>query len=605
MPKRKPAPDFSSLPPPPTRKERTPREPPKVEPLSRMPNEPDPEWLKQQAEQDEREAQLLAEAEERLYQSDGSISAAAGAAIRSLLAEKGRRKIEALNLYEPLPAQMYFHASRARVRLLRGSNRGGKTLPAAVEVARAATGRDPCGKYVTSGGRFFCVGKDLTHVGQVMWRKLGRAGAFRIIRDEHTKAWRAFRPWQEYDAAHREKSKEAPPLIPPRMIEKVGWENKAEGIPNLVKLTTGWELSFFSSLGKPPQGSDIDGCWFDEEIVNQEWYPEMVARLIDRMGMLVWSATPQAGTDQLFELHEQAERERAWPRPYVQEYVILLAHNPHIAEQAKKDFAATLSEEDVAVRVGGEFAIQSFKVYPTFSMHLHGCKLDDVPSEWTRYLVVDPGHQVCAVLFAAVPPPPCDQVYLYDELYLRECDAAKFADAVMHKAVGVVFQSFLIDPHMAVHTELGVGLTVGDQYAAALRARHVASVSTGSQFLLACDDVAAGLTAVRGWLRVREDGTTKLRVLEGRLPNFEWEIKRYNRKREGGVVTDKPNQRKNCHLMDCLRYLALHDPRYAKPPAKKGRLSGAIAGFREKQRRQRERDGGGKSMNLGPGKVYA
>src|SRR5262245_38861411 len=51
--------------------------------------------------------------------------------LRDLAAELARRRMEALNLYEPLPAQAQFHDSGVRVRLLRGSNRGGKTLPAA------------------------------------------------------------------------------------------------------------------------------------------------------------------------------------------------------------------------------------------------------------------------------------------------------------------------------------------------------------------------------------------------------------------------------------------------------------------------------------------
>src|SRR6185369_14786047 len=151
-------------------------------------------------------------------------------------------------------------------------NRSGKTLTGAVEVARAVLGLDPYGKYPVRDGVGYCIGKDQGHIGRVVYKKLFRAGAFRIIRDEQTKAWRAYRPWE--DSARKEESKPAPPLIPPRMILEIGWEDKKAEVPNVVRLVTGWELHFFSSLGKPQKGSAINLFWMDEEIVDPSWYPE-------------------------------------------------------------------------------------------------------------------------------------------------------------------------------------------------------------------------------------------------------------------------------------------------------------------------------------------
>src|SRR5947209_15906906 len=48
--------------------------------------------------------------------------------LRSLVIEKARRSIESLRLYEPLPLLEKFHASTAKMRIIRGSNRAGKTL---------------------------------------------------------------------------------------------------------------------------------------------------------------------------------------------------------------------------------------------------------------------------------------------------------------------------------------------------------------------------------------------------------------------------------------------------------------------------------------------
>lgn len=522
--------------------------------------------------------------------------------LRKLLAEKAMRKLDSLRLYEAMPAQMAFHTSASRLNLLRGSNRGGKTLPAAVEVARAVCGMDPFKKYPVKDGRCFAVGKDLKHIGEVMWRKLSRPGAFRIIRDELTSMWRAFRPWDPADAARAHTARPAPALIPKRMIADIAWENKKEGVPSKVKLTTGWEITFFSSLGKPPQGSDIDLWWFDEEIVDPLWFPEMSARTLDRQGRGIWSATPQAGTEQLYELHERAERERYDYKPSIQEHVILLADNVHIREEDKQALAKDLSEDDRRVRIEGEFAIISFRVYPEFNMLVHGKDLDIVPRDWCKYMIVDPGHQVCAVLFVAIPPDD-SEVVAYDELYLRDCDAMKFAINVAVKTKGDAIQASVIDPNMAVHTELGTGKTVGQQYSEALDSQDFAAIGTGVGFILGCDDTDAGLLAVHGLLRMGPDGKPRFRVIRGRCPHLEDEFKRYVKKRQAGVVIDQPNNRKNNHLMDNLRYLALFNPRWVKPRVGKPRQSPAMVAFRKKREKQKSQRGS--TINLGPGKGFS
>jgi hypothetical protein len=526
------------------------------------------------------------------------------ALVQRLLAEVAHRKIESLNLYDALPAQESFHASKAPERLLRGSNRGGKTLPAAVEVARAVTGQDPYRKYPEQDGVVMAVGKDGKHVAQVMMRKLSRAGAFKIIRDHETGEWRAFKPFLPVDLIRFMENPKcvrlAPPLIPPRLIESIGWENKRENQPNVVKLVTGWEIRFFSSLGKPPQGSDVDLVWLDEEIVDPDWYPEMSSRLLDRRGRLIWSATPQSGTDQLFALHERAEQEKDQAAPRVTEHVILLAHNPHIEEAEKKLLADKLSEDEARVRIEGEFAMLGYRVYPEYRRLMHAIDYFEVPRHWTRYAVIDPGRQVCAVLFAAVPPPgEGDKVYLYDELYIRDCSAEVFAQQMAQKTAGQTIQSFICDQHGAAHTDAGSGLSVAEHYSTALRKHRVESVATGHNFVWGFDNVQAGVEAFRAWLRPAEDGLPKVRVMVERLKHFEAEIKTYRYKRVGGVVTDKPEDRGRVHLMACSRYLASYNPRYHKPPVGKSPGGAAFNAFKRKEKKRKEQSGA-KNVVLGP-----
>ncbi len=528
--------------------------------------------------------------------------------LRALLAEKAMRKIDALKLYTPLAIQSYFHASRSRINIVRGSNRSGKTLCAAVEIARAVTGQDPHQKY-PKAGRCFAVGKDFNHIGETMWRKLAAWGPgkspFKIIRDLVTGEYRSYRPWDASDAAREHEARPSPPLIPQRYIADVAWEDKKLQIPQKVYLTTGWEISFFSSLGKPPQGQDIDLWWFDEEIVDPDWFPEMTMRTADRKGRGIWSATPQAGTEVLFDLHERAMKECLSSNPSVREHVLLVMDNPHIGQAEKKAMAEDLGEDERRVRIDGEFAFVSFRVYPEFNTLIHGLEMPDVPTDWTRYMVVDPGHQVCAVLFAAVPPPEHElhpTVLVYDELYLKGCDAVMFAVNVKARTDGQQIQAAIIDPHGSAITDIGSGKNVGQQYADELKAVNFWAAGTGHQFLLGSDDKAAGRLKVHGWLRVQEEtNRPRLRVLSGRCENLIEEFKRYVKKRIGGQVIDEPNDRRWNHLMDCLRYLALHDPKWVRPVAQKPRPGPALAAFRAKEARRAKRDGGG-FVRLGPGR---
>jgi hypothetical protein len=484
------------------------------------------------------------------------------ARIKHLLSLLAQRRAEALRLYEPLPRMEAFHRSLARERLVRGSNRAGKTLTAAVEVARAVTGQDPFDKWPKTNGRFWLVGRDGRHLGQVMYRKLFRGDQFKIVKDPVTGLWRGYRPWTDQG----QKPRPAPPLIPARFIAEMAWENKREMTPSLITLVNGWEMLFLSSNSIPGVGSDIDGAWFDEEIENSSWYSETAARLLDRKGRFLWSATPQAATQQLYDLSCRAEVD-----PNVEEFLALLEDNPHIASEEKLLLAAKLTDEERRVRIGGEFFLTGFRVYPEFAMGIHGVKPFAIPADWCTYVAIDPGHQICAALFVAVPPPGRgdERVYLYDELYLAHCDAEKFGAAMLEKLQGKTPpQEFLIDGHAGRVTEMGSGLTIEEQYARALKKRGLKSFTTGSGFAWGSDDVKAGLAAVRDLLRIRPSGLPTLAVFAERLPKFEWEIGRYRYKSiktdSGKLPSDEPDK-KNDHLMDCARYLAARSLGYVKP----------------------------------------
>ena len=77
-------------------------------------------------------------------------------------------------------------------------------------------------------------------------------------------------------------------------------------------------------------------------------------------------------------------------------------------------------EDEYRKRALGEMVTDSVLMYPTFSKDVHNAiRFEDPrnavqkvltdnqgepPEDWCRYMVVDPGHSVCAVTFWGVPP---------------------------------------------------------------------------------------------------------------------------------------------------------------------------------------------------------
>lgn len=553
--------------------------------------------------------------------------------LRGVLMEIALREGESLRLFRAMPEQERFFASGASERIVRGGNRGGKTLVAAVEVARAVTGQDPHDKYRKADGVAILVGKDLRHCARVMYKKLFKSEAgnpFKAIRDLETGEWRAYDP-SNPDDLRRELSdaRPAPPLIPRRFYDekKISWEDKKEQVPKCIKLKNGWELHFFSSLSAPPQGWNVDIVWFDEEIDCPLWYPEMSARLLDnrqvdqatgkvRGGKFLWSATPQAGTQQLYDLCARAAEQRDDPNRITEEFYLNLLDNTFMSAHAKDEFIRKNAgnEEEYRVRVLGDFALLGMRVYPEFAPKgVHGVPAFAVPGDWTRYCAIDPGRQVCAVLFVAVAPPGKDFIVegadgerhnlrgrkvIYDELYLKRCDARMLAEALHAKIGQTPIEAWYIDHHAGRATEIASGKTPEQQYSAAFRRLGLACERTKHGFTWGSDNVKAGIEAVRNGLQI-VDGRSEWVVMREKCPNFIWEADRYSyKKAHNGVVTDEV-VKFNDHLMDTWRYLAMARLQYVKPKPRKHRAGYTNAILKAKREKARKASGWGGSIRLG------
>jgi hypothetical protein len=516
--------------------------------------------------------------------------------VQSALAE---RRLEALRLYVPMPRQDEIHKCIASERIVLGGNRAGKSLCVAVEAARAATGQDPYGKYPKENGNLVIVGRNWQHIGMVIHNILFKAGAFKIIRDEVTGTWRAFRPGP--DDARKAEAKPAPPLIPPRLIKDMSWVQKNAGYLNKAELNNGWTIYCFSSEGEPPQGFQADLVWLDEDLNNERWVGEMQARLADRKGRFVWSAMPHSRNDALLGLCERADKaeEDGIKDPIIKKFTLRFLDNAAIDPEEKlKNIErwASLGEDELRMRAEGEFTTQSTLMYPTFNASIHmmdRSALPDgqIPPDWTRYVGIDPGHAVMATLFAAVPP---DEKFLliYDELYIRNCNALIWGEQFAAKANEQWIYAAIMDMHGGALRDLGSGRLPHELYSEELKKRGIKFAISGHQFIPGSDDIPARTALVRQMFHVRGDGTARLRILEGACPNLVRELKRYRKKTttvNGTVyITDEPQTRGEVHAAQTLEYLCAYEPKYHTPPNRPGKEPWWVKWRAERLARQRK-----------------
>jgi len=502
-----------------------------------------------------------------------------------LAAESDRREREALKLYQPLAWQARFHADPCHERVCLAANQDGKSLAGYVELVRAVTGQDPYHKYPERDGVAVIVGWDEKFLGLNPYRYLFKPGAFKVIRDEKTGKWRAYKPWTD---EHRvDEAYPAPALLPKRYIEGVSWLKKKDHIFSKITLTTGWTILAFGSKGDPSPGFQADFVLIDEDIHNPAWYAEMVARLTIRKGRLVWAALPLNNNNEFQNLLDRFNEEEGTDATPTVKVFRPDGPNPYVDKETREANAKKwmASGEDVwRARALGEIATDHWLMYPGFdARRVHNCFRSDSdeeffrilaknngmpPADWTRYIAFDPGWSVGCILFGATPPPGIGEFrVIYQEEYIRNCTAEKFGDAMERHCQNWNFEAFIIDSRGARLRELGSGRTPREQYEGELEKRGIQSNRTGAGFMDAVDHIEGRVLKLQSWLRVRPNGLPLVFVNEDACPALCQEMRRFRKKKDSvtGLPTDEGNRKTNTHAVECLEYLAAHGMTYHRP----------------------------------------
>ncbi len=557
--------------------------------------------------------------------------------LESLLNERERRQMEMLRIFRPLPYQLPIFTSTTPELVVRGGNRSGKTTATSVLFASLATGQPiigPLGKIIDSPWPkswsksnllLWVVGYDERHIGQTIHRHLFKPGLFRVIRDLESGEYRTFRPWDPVDMERAEEALDSEPLIPERFVKQWAWKDFARNVFETCELVNGTTICAFSSRGEPKQGDKVHCIWIDEDIEYESHIAEFRMRLLDYSGRLLWSAFPHSKNQALIEMSEQAEDQKKWDEPIVEEIKVSMLDNPYISDKQKSRAGISLSDElEQRSRIHGDFTFDSYLVYPSYSKRLHTFpsenkehfdEIDSIlaknvrPRNWTRFISVDPGFVRAAILFAAVPPVdmfdnlPEDERYLVieDEIYTKGKTVNELAKEIRLRTEGFVYQSFIIDWHAARQTPMTGGRTIYQQFQEQFIKNQISSEETGSGFRKGNDDISGRIMLVRKYLELNRLGKPRLRLNREKTAGLQLEFVRYKfRTAKQGFIDETPVKRFD-HALDALGYLVSINPEYVENDYNRIK-SPAFTAYQKIMDRQKQKQMSGRRfVHLGPG----
>lgn len=447
--------------------------------------------------------------------------------------------------------------------------------------------------------RMWVIGFDLKHIGQTIHRLLFQPGLFKIIKDEQTGMYRAYKPWVPEDAARESEAKQSPPLIPTRYVEPGSWdwENKKGREFKSVKIRDPLsghriaEIYAFSSKADPKAGDPVDFIWIDEAIENAEHFKEWRARLFDLRGSLIWSSWPAVNNDALAELTEEAIKEAKLvaqgekKAPLVRETVITLSANKALSQEVREEALGMFtSEEERRARDRGEYVTDLLRMYPLFDEYIHQAVVDGdpdevsrilratggtPPSDWTVELVLDPGTAHPGVLFCAIPPHKIGRgrsFVIWDELSPDRHDATQLAKLVAAKLGGRRANRFIIDWQAGRRKAEGFEITIGDNYKKAFKKAGILLDDGELNWTIGSNNVGGRIGILQEHMHIEPNGLPKLRIVRSRCEKLCAQLTKYKKSCvNNDVKDDKPASGQTIDLAICAEYWFSSNPQYVIP----------------------------------------
>lgn len=524
-------------------------------------------------------------------------------------AKLAKQRINALEIFRPTKYQEEVVLSDASEILVQGAPRSGKsTIVAAMMAAYLTktpiTFSDGSKHHTREPGwmdrpvNVWLIGLQLNHIGQTIYRLLCKPGAFDMVRDQETGMWRCWQPGvvPGDDMMPVNERKPAPPLIPPNMIEKESWSNKAAFQFESLTMKDGSTVYAFASSGAVKRGDPVNICWLDEEIENSSHYAEWQSRISDRKGRIFWTSWPDASTPALLDLYRRCENQReevqagTRKKADVTNFKFTSFKNPFIDEEEKRKRLEGWSEDQITARALGEFVVGNILAYPEFNKRIHcvdygdGSPLNDkvtdamrrlnwnAPSDWCVDLILDPGTARPALLWVAIPPESFwddGEPYhiVFREMAVPRVHAGEMARRAKASDPFRWYARFIGDAKAGDQTPMGHAHTVFQNYEMEFRKAGLRCQLTGDMFLRGETVWINRSLKLRTLMQVRTScGRPRFRVVTHMCPVLVKQLETTVKAVTKEDVQDKLAPGQVHDVLDTCEYYAGFGPKFLAPP---------------------------------------
>lgn len=455
-----------------------------------------------------------------------------------------RRTDGGIRYFEPQEQQRPVLQCRRRGNLVLGGNRGGKTVVGAAETAFRLLGEHPHKPVHRAPIKAWICSQDLP--GKVKPKADGE--------QETHKQLEQLRRW-----------------IPRDALRGGSWERSFSPGEMTLSLANG-SLAVFKGYDQGLlkfESDAIHWAWFDEEPDDKRIWTSTLLRLADYDGQWMITATPVLslqGKGWLEDLWEdRAELACGYETHQLYSY-----SNPYLDGAVLDQLFGNLTEEEKQVRAYGAFARLGGRVLSEFDPRRH--LVDDyLPGrDLPHWLVIDPGWNTAAHLFAVADSR--GRLTLYDELYARQMPIPQRM-AILHALwmahgrpeIDVIVDSAAFEKTRQGGTEHETRSDVAEYLDAAMR--------IGATWFNPRRCIKADSYAYRVKRYLANDFLFVCRGLRW----WQWEQERWTRQkeREGPTATERPVPdapiKRYDHLLDCTRYLIneLPDPFPIEPDTRR------------------------------------
>lgn len=435
------------------------------------------------------------------------------------------RKTRKLLYYEPYDKQLAFHQSPCHIRAMFGGNRSGKTTAGGMEFLFHITGLYP--KWYPEDKRFD---------GPVKGR---------IVVSDFQKG--------------------TGEVIIPFLEEWLDMSLVKRKYRNPIGIATKWELkngSVFDILTHEQTTMQFEGwkghvVWFDEPPPRDK-YIATLRGLVDYRGRAWLTLTPLTQPWIFDEIYSKNDGKSIFA------VTCDMRDNPHITEEAIKEYEDKMTEEEKDARMHGKFMHLTGLIYKEFNANVNICEPPKVQKHWTRYFCIDPHPRMpTACLWLAVDPD--DNHWIYDELWLEGMDVEQICHAIHVQEGDLPPLLRFIDPAMDKDNELAGGFNMRKEL-----------MKHGVYCNRANTDPHVGMNRIKMALKPKYLKTISTEVPQLRVSRHcrqvIYEFNHYIwsdrlRNKESFDAREKP-MKKSDHFMDCLRYLYNYGLRYIPPEDK-------------------------------------